>query len=518
SVNIMQTGMVMLFASDFLLHAQDNCTPEDLLSFAIRRSADGTTFPIDANGQPSTQLTFLCANDLGNQPVELWAMDQAGNASFCETVIQIQDNFNNCNNGTTATVAGALKTESGDGLEECDIELSGQDASGATFNHFGMTDDAGQYHFNGSVPMNSNYTVTPTKDDNPLNGVSTYDLVLMSKHILGLQPFDSPFKMIAADANSSGSITTFDVVELRKLILGIYDELPNNTSWRFVEKGYTFPNPANPFQASFPETKSVAGINASAMAEDFVAVKVGDVNNTAIANSLMIADDRSSGMLLFDVEDKTVKAGEEVTVVFKAAEKVEGFQFTLNFNEMKVMDIRPGTDMKPDNFALFPDEKALTTSWDASGSGGGQAEFSVKFKAKKAGKLSEMLAVSSRITRAEAYAEGNDSNDGNFLDVAFRFNDQQSSTVTGVGFELYQNQPNPFVNKTTVGFHLPEATEATLSVYDESGRLLFTQTGDFAKGYNAIMLDRNVLKTNGLLYYKLETANESATRKMILLK
>jgi hypothetical protein len=90
--------------------------------------------------------------------------------------------------------------------------------------------------------------------------------------------------------------------------------------------------------------------------------------------------------------------------------------------------------------------------------------------------------------------------------------------VVGVGFELYQNQPNPFMNRTTIGFHLPEANRATLSIFDESGRLLHSQTGDFAKGYNSVLLDRSMLKTNGLLYYKLETADNSATRKMILLK
>ncbi|MBK7937144.1 MAG: hypothetical protein IPJ82_08605 [Lewinellaceae bacterium] len=100
--------------------------------------------------------------------------------------------------------------------------------------------------------------MTPTKDDNPLNGVSTYDLVLISKHILGLEPLNSPYKMIAADANKSNSITTFDIVEIRKLILGIYNELPNNTSWRFVDKDYVFPQPTNPFATTFPETKSVA--------------------------------------------------------------------------------------------------------------------------------------------------------------------------------------------------------------------------------------------------------------------
>ena len=49
------------------------------------------------------------------------------------------------------------------------------------------------------------YLVTPFKDDNFLNGVTTYDLVLISKHNLGIEPLDSPYKMVAADANKSGS-------------------------------------------------------------------------------------------------------------------------------------------------------------------------------------------------------------------------------------------------------------------------------------------------------------------------
>ncbi|MEZ4931408.1 MAG: hypothetical protein R2788_04655 [Saprospiraceae bacterium] len=57
---------------------------------------------------------------------------------------------------------------------------------------------------------------------------------------------DSPYKMIAADANKSNSITTFDLVQIRKLILFINTDLPNNTSWRFVDKAYAFSNPAEP--------------------------------------------------------------------------------------------------------------------------------------------------------------------------------------------------------------------------------------------------------------------------------
>ncbi len=123
------------------------------------------------------------------------------------------------------------------------------------------------------------YRVTPEKVDNPLNGVTTYDLVLISKHILGLDTLDSPYKMVAADANATRSITTQDIVETRKLILGIYTEFPAVNSWRFVDKDYTFPTP-NPFSAAFPENIILSTFPDDAV--DFVGIKMGDLNNSAV--------------------------------------------------------------------------------------------------------------------------------------------------------------------------------------------------------------------------------------------
>jgi len=121
-----------------------------------------------------------------------------------------------------------------------------------------------------------------------------------------------------------------------------------------------------------------------------------------------------------------------------------------------------------------------------------------------------MLGVSSRITKAEAYSLNNER-----LDVAFRFRSPAGMTTVGVGFEVYQNQPNPFVSKTLIGFHLPEAAEATLRVYDETGREVYQQKGDFRKGYNAFTIDRQLIATTGVLYYRVETLTDSATKKMI---
>ncbi len=499
SINNMPNGMIQLWATDFFPPTSlpyDNCTPTNLLKYGIRRSGTGTGFPVNSPG-----VTFTCA-DVGTQPVEIWAIDLAGNASFCETYVIIQDNGGNCTPGTSASVAGVLKTETSVGLEEGNVEVSGSNPATPPFSMFDLSNAAGEYAFSNAIPMASNLTITPTQDNNPLNGVTTYDLVLISKHILGIEPLNSPYKMIAADANKSGSITAFDIVELRKLILGIYQELPNNNSWRFVEKSFNFPVPSNPFSTVFPENTTVGNIQASQMNDDFMAMKVGDVNQSAIASSLQSSDDRSAGTLLLDVNDRSVKAGETFDVTFKTAEAAQGFQFTLKLDGLTVTEIAAGDKVSADNFGVFQD--ALTASID------GAQEFTVSFRAAKAGKISELLSVSSRITKAEGY-----NSKGEREEVALRFNENGSSIITGVGFELYQNQPNPFVGHTSIGFNLPAAATATLTVYDESGRTIFTQKGDFAKGYNAIPVERSVLNTSGLLYYKLETATDMATKKMI---
>ncbi|HND87316.1 MAG TPA: T9SS type A sorting domain-containing protein [Saprospiraceae bacterium] len=507
SVNIMPTGMITLWASDFLQYTEDNCTPASKIVIGIRRvgKPDGqgniTGFPRNADGTPQTSVTFTCTDGLGNQEVELWAIDLAGNADYCGTYILVQDNIGAC--GANATVAGVLATEATAGLEDADVQIvSGGSNNIPPVTKTDVTNNEGKYTFSKAVPFTSNATVTPSNDKNPLNGVSTYDLVLISKHILGLEPLNTPYKMIAADANKSGSITTFDIVELRKLILGIYTELPANTSWRFVDKSFVFSDPTNPFKTQFPENKTIANIQMNMLEENFVAVKVGDVNASATPNTLMQSEDRTAGTLLFDVADRSVKAGEEFEVTFKASAAAQGYQMTLNHSGLAVSEIVEGGKVSAQNFGVLGD--ALTVSVD------GAEEFTVRFRATKSGQLSEMLGVSSRITRAEAYTLG-----GERQEVALRFN---SGVISGVGFELYQNQPNPFVAKTVIGFHLPEASTATLTVFDESGRVLFVQKGDYAKGYNNIALDRAVVGSTGVLYYKLETSTDAATRKMIQTK
>lgn len=222
-------------------------------------------------------------------------------------------------NQVTVSVGGNIQTEGSDGVGN--VQVNSQTSAGD-----------GSYTIPG-VPGCQPYTLTPYRNDFPLNGVSTYDLVLISKHILGLEALGSPYKIIAADANKSKSVTTFDIVALRKLILGIDTAFVNNTSWRFVPGDFVFPDPSDPFQTDFPEQISVQLQATPVTGSDFTAIKIGDVNNSAIPALAPLPLDRIAGEWPIYLQNLDFEAGDRVIAEFSGAlHTLAGVQFSLLFD------------------------------------------------------------------------------------------------------------------------------------------------------------------------------------------
>ena len=183
-------GRMAIWASDFIASPITDCSAPVVYSM----NRVGEPKNIDSTG-----IVLTCA-DLGTLVVEIWAWDAAGNSDFCETYINVQDNMGNCT-GSSPTIAGAVETEYEAPVEDVTISLSGQGTASM------QTGADGTYSFAGLVD-GYDYTIIPERDGDYLNGVSTFDLVLISQHILGVQLLDSPYKRIAADVNKSESITT----------------------------------------------------------------------------------------------------------------------------------------------------------------------------------------------------------------------------------------------------------------------------------------------------------------------
>lgn len=150
------------------------------------------------------------------------------------------------------------------------------------FTLFNMNNDYGCWDFQSiPIPLLMHTTFTPHKSDYPLNGVTSYDIARLIRHMNGIEPFTEPWQWVAADANRDNVVNSQDSLLFRQLIQGVITEFPNNNSWRFVREDYVFPTP-NPLSQPFPEFVSFGDLLDS-VHMNFLAIKIGDLNCSAVA-------------------------------------------------------------------------------------------------------------------------------------------------------------------------------------------------------------------------------------------
>jgi hypothetical protein len=269
----------------------------------------------------------------------------------------------------------------------------------------------------------------------------------------------------------------------------------------------------------FPDSISHLPATMSFLDDDFVAVRMGDVNGSIVPTFTNDDIYDRSETFRIRVDERSFQAGEVITVPFKASDFTErsGFQMTLQFdpNVLELVAVEPGAlpDMSLANFGVaHPDNGLLTTLWVSPVPltlADGEVFFTLKFKAlRKGASLAELLYPGSDITRAEAYDR-----DGNTMKVDFEFV-QPTTGVEAAVFALYQNQPNPFHRTTTVSFRLPEACEAQLRIFDASGRVLAERKVQYPAGKNEETF--NLEGASGVLWYELTTPFGVLAKKMVV--
>ena len=500
-IDLMDTNppMVQIWANDLDAGSFDNCGGEVTVSFSSN--------PLD------TGMVFTC-NQLGPNQVDVYFIDENGNFDYCSTQVIIQDNLLT-NNGTPCVaavvpvIAGTILTEMGEGLQGAMLELNGNNNVPVT------TNESGVFTFN-EVELDHDYSINSMHDVDHDNGVTTFDLTLIKSHILSINLLDSPYKMIAADANNSQSITTSDIVALRRLILTIDNELENNTSWRFVDASYEFPNPQDPWETGFPEVLNFNNFSESQLNADFTAIKIGDINGNAQANLTGNADERSTGEVLqFGVQNAPFKADENVTIDLTANDykNISSYQFTFDFNTdaLEFIGVKATEFSTAADFGMTHKEAGYITVAHYNEAivelEDNTVVFSLEFKAKRAGAPSDFMEISSAKTTAIAYGA-----------TAETMNVELAFSSANEAFALYQNRPNPFTEATEIPFFLPTAGKAKLTVYDVSGKLMKIVESEYTAGYHQVAINRNELGAGSIFYYQLDTQDYSATRKMVLIK
>ena len=495
------TGEVGIWAKDF-----------NLGSGTADACGGAITFSFSETDRNVPNMNFTCA-DIPNGvseviTIKVYVWDESDNVDFCTVMIRIDDNSDVCpdQNEGSALIGGRITSRNGEDLESAEVQVT---AVVDQVSNMKMTDINGQYAFSNNAMMNR-YEVSASKSDDYLNGISTLDIILMQRHILALSNLEDPLQIVAADVNGDERITALDLVEMRRLLLGKSEVFSAGASWKFIAANQTFEDPNHPWPLQ--DVISIGELDHNMKDQDFLAIKLGDVNGNAIANSALVAGGRNYNQHALLIEDRNVNAGDEITISLdlNSIKNIVGLQLAFNLEGGTWMSIASGDiNIEATNVMISGPSAAIT--WNSERTIKNAGFVSLMFKSNRSGKLSEMIYLDKQKLAPQAYAGTEISVTD--LDIAW-----STTSKSNEAFEVFQNVPNPWDVETTVGFRIKAKGVVELAVFDVTGRQILGTSAVFSTGYNEFRINQSELSESGVLYYQLSYDNKVATRKMIVLE
>jgi photosystem II stability/assembly factor-like uncharacterized protein len=378
-----------------------------------------------------------------------------------------------------------------------------------------------------AVPFNDStfiYKITPTRTIDLRDGVTTYDIALVSRLILGIETslLTSPLKLLAADVNGDGAIDGVDLLLLRRFVLYIDERFSEVPQWVFVPKTFTMPS-VPPRLSAIPQSyffNPYATRNPNPFA--FWTVKMGDVNNSytptdALRNPQNSGVELRSNPVVLTTEDIFMEAGNVYDIKLKTSKSTTcmGLQGTINLK--KGVYTEGSSFLNVESVALknfgeanIYDRKngQVTFSWNETANQIFEKNtpiLTLRIKATQSGQLSEVLQLNSDITTASIFDE-----QGRDNPLTLNFEKSKTPDFTA------EAKPNPF--SEVVEVKIGTYTEGSLryTIFDASGKEIFHNQIVVKKGDTTLKLNsaENNLTNSGIYFLKIETKSGSRTIKL----
>ena len=497
-------GMAAIWASEYIASEATDCNGP--VEYAIYRAstaaADGFEPMVGDTG-----LELTC-DDLGMLAIRVYAIDAGGQSDYCETTLFVQAFQENvCSGGDGGSILGTITTPAESAVANVEVSITDE----GQMNNMIVTGNDGTFAFT-DLTVGNDYTVQPELDADVdvASAVTTFDILLINRHILAIQELATPYEHVAADVTMDGDINVLDVVHVRMVIMGQTPTFPVAPSWRFANADYDFgTNAATWAGANFDEVYNVNNLPGDILGADFYGIQMGDVSGSAAANNLGDDDDARSTVGL-ETSDLELAAGNIYEVVFTAKD-LYGFQGTLELAAgLELVGVDYGQVAARNLNLDAAAEGVIAISYDEVEGITEDALFTLEVRATEDALLSDLLSMTNRVTVAEAYPIM-----GGVANLGINF----GTGFAAAEFSLGQNVPNPVADQTQINYNLVEASEVTFELRDVQGRMILTRQLEGAAGMNVINLNSADLRgATGVLSYTLTAGDHTATRKMIVVR
>ena len=498
----LSNGSAILDAMDFDLASIDGCSN---VSMDVRRMS--TTY-IGSDLVFRDDVSFCCDDLNQDVMVALRVTDAAGNFSICMITVNVEDTSPNpgCNTnlGQLVTIEGEIFNKENEVIESTKVNLTNVNSLEEIAIRTGSN---GDYHFI-DMPTGGHYSLSPYKNDDWLNGVSTLDLILIQGHILGNNSIADPYNLIAADINNDGSISAIDIVQLRKLIIGISDEVQTNTSWRFIWDDQKLPNE---FSLNEPliEVYDIPTLNRD-MEVNWKGIKIGDLSGNASSNALLTSESRTG---VNETIEWDINQGKNQTILnfYTNNEiKLQGLQMEFSIPlGLYVNDLISGQlALTTQNLYLDNKSNAIALSLNNEFESSMDPElplFSIILKGISSSE--EDITINRRRLDPEIYSSGKA--------MTFALSKRKSEQTNS---SLIQNEPNPWTEETKITFFSTDNHEIIFKIYDISGNVIYSKNYLPVMGPNILTIQKKDLLQEGVFLYEVSLGDKKYSHKMIHIK
>lgn len=395
------------------------------------------------------------------------------------------------------------------GAADVNIEDSEGDAD------FDITDPVGRFAFLEQT-YGLDFTITPERDFDDAEGLGLSDLITIIRHVQIIEFITDPCMQIAADVNRDGQINLEEIPPVQELIVGLINEFPENTSWRFFPVTHIFEN--SPLVAPFPEVANLIDLRMDTVV-DFYGVKIGDIDHSAVGQ---LTENDDNPAINFTIPNQSLNLGKkELIPVYgpTGSASLAGFQQALSFDptNLKLLRVVPG-DRLHNNFVvndLLLEKGQVRMSWvDTELHSIGTRErktasaegplFFLEVLAKAEGRVSDFITLDRENFVNEAAVDG--SRQISPLGLSFR------KTAPVASMRLF---PNPFYQTTLLEADLREGAQWNLRVMNAMGQVTGTRSGHAPAGYFRLNLTGESFPLPGTYFISLVSDNgEVITRKV----
>ena len=404
-------------------------------------------------------------------------------------------------------VTGNIQSENGIGIKKVTVNILSSDPNHPIYTT--TTDEDGYYSL--KLPVASSYIVKPVKlDDTYQHGIDANDANILYKHILIIPQITSPYKILAANVLAGNSAKVKELLEIQKLILNKIEGFDNVPVWTFAEASVDFPKPQNPYDIHYASHQLVNLQDDHVV--NFVGIKYGDLDDSAvslISNNLAIQE-RSEEVVRLSVDDVYLEAGTEYEIPFNllSEKNIMSYQFSLDFDNesLEFVKLMADDDLIENDFNLENIENGQLATAHIGKVLDGAPIFMIQFKAKVSGFLSQMLDISDAITPSKAF---DDELNPMKLELIYQPSNSRNTLI------LFQNEPNPFRDMTTIKFELQNEEKISLTIYSSEGQVVAQKEKIYPSGLHQEVFLENIFMQKGIYFYRIETADHVYVKKMI---